>query len=121
MNRIATEMREETRIKAIESKMFKECHALGTPMLMINPDQCKYLDQAFAGDYRRKISITGEVLDQTDRLHPWADAADTAGYILLGAGEGAGQGNSRRTGAEPGPIERRLKSVSKAIKWRMIG
>lgn len=121
MNRIATEMREETRIKAIENKMFKECHALGTPMLMINPDQCKYLDQAFAGDYRRKISITGEVLDQTDRLHPWADAADTAGYILLGAGEGAGQGNSRRAGAELGPPERRLKSVSKAIKWRMIG
>lgn len=115
MNRIPTVDREETRIKAVENKMTKWCEALDTPMLMINQAECPILDQALAGEYRRKINAqTQEVMDQTDRVHPWCDAADDAGYILLGANEGAGMIGqaSNRSG---------MRSKVKPIPWRVPG
>ncbi len=100
MNRVRPQDRVDTRIQAIQNKMDKWCHALNTPMLMVNHIQCPIVDAAFGGDYRRKIDIQGNVMDKIEEVHPSEDAVDCSGYIALFKGAGMGQEPSKGKGIQ---------------------
>src|SRR5208282_4545530 len=53
------------------------------PCLIVNVELCPILDQAFGGEYKRKVDENGEVLPIIDEKHPWEDAVDNAGMLAL--------------------------------------
>lgn len=86
MARIPPRDRIKHRITALRQKMSEFVGITNGPALIVNTDQCPMLDRAFRGEYRRKIDMNGNVLEQIDEHHPSEDAVDCAGMLCLAKG-----------------------------------
>lgn len=67
----------------MKNKMGEFCGQLNTPCFMVNPETCPNLDRALAGEYRRKVTPDGQVLEAIDEVHPFEDVVDGAGMLVI--------------------------------------
>lgn len=77
----------ELRLQAIRSPFTRMVR--GKPAILIHR-RCKTLIQALAGKWKyRKIQVSGgdRYSDKPEKSHPYSDAGDALGYLIMGGGE----------------------------------
>jgi hypothetical protein len=78
----------ELRCKVTRAPFARMTHG-GKPAIIIHR-RCKVLIAALSGKWKmRKLRVSGDdrYADKPDKTHPWCDAGDSLGYLLMGGGE----------------------------------
>ena len=83
LGKIPPKDRVKARVQILDKKMGEFSGQTGRAGLLVDPDECPFLDRAFAGEYRRMTDINGVTIDQIKEEHPSEDAVDSAGFIAL--------------------------------------
>jgi hypothetical protein len=83
-------------IKYLLDKMGTQCNELKTPMLLVNPQECPILHEAFMGAYAWQVDTNGNIREGYPAAgHPYEDVADCARYVALNAESGLQSSGNR--------------------------
>jgi hypothetical protein len=83
-------------IKYLLDKMGSQCRELSTPMLLVNPQECPILHEAFMGAYAWQVDTNGNIREGYPAAgHPYEDVADCARYVALNAESGLQSSGNR--------------------------